>query len=57
MFSLIAGNCVIESEETVMETAEQLKEITEELQIFKSVLELTILKMLELLVVIILFLK
>lgn len=33
MFSLIAGNCVIESEETVMETAEQLKEITEELQI------------------------
>ena len=27
MFSLIAGNCVIESEETVMETAEQLKEI------------------------------
>lgn len=33
MFSLIAGNCVIESEETVMETAEQLKEITEKLQI------------------------
>ena len=33
MFSLVAGNCVIESEETVMETAEQLKEITVELQI------------------------
>ena len=33
MFSLIAGNCVIESEEIVMETAEQLKEITDELQI------------------------
>ena len=33
MFSLIAGNCVIESKETVMETAEQLKKITDELQI------------------------
>jgi 2-dehydro-3-deoxyphosphooctonate aldolase (KDO 8-P synthase) len=33
MFSLIAGNCVIESEETVMQTAEQMKAITDELQI------------------------
>ena len=33
MFNLIAGNCVIESEKTVMETAEQLKEMTDELQI------------------------
>ena len=33
MFNLIAGNCVIESEKTVMETAEQLKKMTDELQI------------------------
>ena len=33
MFSLIAGNCVIESEKIVLETAERLKEITDELHI------------------------
>ena len=33
MFSLIAGPCVIESEELVMSVAEQMKEITDELGI------------------------
>ena len=33
MFNLIAGPCVIESEEMVMQIAEQLKSITDELGI------------------------
>ena len=33
MFSLIAGPCVIESEELVLKVAEKMKEITDELQI------------------------
>ena len=33
MFNLIAGPCVIESEEMVMQIAEQLKNITDELGI------------------------
>ena len=33
MFNLIAGPCVIESEEMVMQIAERLKNITDELEI------------------------